>query len=344
MRSITKLLALVLFFVCLWFGWQWANEAYWAVPVGSVKTIEIPEGADGKTVAQILQDGGIIQSANRYRIYGRFDSAINRARSGTYQIRPGTNFKEIARSLALGPARSEVQITVIEGETVDALVDQLKTDHQIDPADTVRVIGRSIDRVPFDIALRDTYPFLASLPRDRSLDGYLFPNTYRVWADQLPEGLVAKQLDEFSKRFSAAKPGPTSAPLKTLDEVIILASIVQDEVRSNDEMRMVAGIFLNRLRDGMALQSDATLNYLTGSGRAQANAVDLSMDSPWNTYKYRGLPPSPIGNPGEAAMKAVLDPEPSQYRYFLTDKDGKIYYARTLEEHVANRQRAGYTQ
>ena len=344
MQKIVKWLVLALILVGVWFGWQWMNEIYWAVPVGAVITIEIPEGADGKAVAQILQDSGIIPSANRYRLYGRFDSAASRARAGSYQIRPGTNLREIARLLALGPARSEVRITVIEGESVDALIDQMEADHQIDPADTVRVIGRSLNRVPFDLALRDTYPFLANLPRDRSLDGYLFPNTYRVWADQLPEGLVAKQLDEFSKRFSAAKPGPASAPLKDLDDIIILASIVQDEVRSNDEMRIVAGIFLNRLRDGMALQSDATLNYLTGSGRARATSRDLSIDSPWNTYKYRGLPPSPIGNPGEAAIKAVLDPEVTEYRYFLTDKDGKTYYARTLEEHVANRQKAGYTQ
>lgn len=344
MRNMVKLLVVLLLLVGVWFGWQWANEAYWAVPVGAVKAIEIPEGADGAKVAEILEENGIIESATRYRMYGRFDSALNRARPGSYQIRPGTNYREIARQLALGPARTEVQITIIEGETVDALVDQLEDEQQIDPADAVRVIGRSLDRVPFDLALRDTYPFLGSLPRDRSLEGYLFPNTYRVWADQLPEGLIAKQLDEFSKRFSAAKPGPASAPLTDLDDVIILASIVQDEVRSVDDMRLVAGLFLNRLRDGMALQSDATLNYLTGSGRARATSRDLSIDSPWNTYKYRGLPPSPIGNPGEAAIKAVLDPEPSEYRYFLTDEAGKTYYARTLDEHVANRQKAGYSQ
>jgi len=339
-----KWLVLALLIVGAWFGWQWVNVAYWAVPVGAIKTIEIPKESDGKAVAKILEEQDIIESAGHYLMYARFDSSVNRAKAGSYHIRPGTNFREVARQLALGPARSEIQITVIEGETVDALVDQLEADHRIDPSDTVRVIGRSIDRVPYDLALRDTYPFLANLPRDRSLEGYLFPNTYRVWADQLPEGLVAKQLDEFSKRFSAAKPVAKSAPLKDLDDVIILASIVQDEVRSNDDMRIVAGIFLNRLRDGMALQSDATLNYLTGSGRARATSRDLNIDSPWNTYKYRGLPPSPIGNPGETAIKAVLDPEVSEYRYFLTDKEGKAYYGRTLEDHVANRKKAGYTQ
>ncbi len=344
MQKIVSLFAIVVLLIVAWFGWTWANEAYWAVPAGAVKQFEVPAGADATSVASLLEEKGLIPSALHYRIYGRLDSAVIRPKAGVYQIRPGTNYKEIARLLALGPARSEVKMTIIEGETIDDLIDQLEKERQVDPSETVLVIGRSLDRVPFDPALRDTYSFLSGLRRDRSLEGYLFPETYRVWADQLPEGLIAKQLDEFSKRFSAAKPGVASAPLTTLDEVVILASIVQDEVSSEDEMRMVAGIFLNRLRDGMALQSDATLNYITGSGRARANARDLSIDSPWNTYKYRGLPPSPVGNPGEAAIKAVLNPEPSEYRYFLSDQQGKIYYARTFDEHIANRQKAGYSQ
>ncbi len=341
MRSPVKLIFIALALVLLWSGWVIANEAYLAVPTGAVQSFEVATGADGATVAATLESQGFIPSASRYRLYGRIDSAVSRPRAGTYQLRPGTSYHDIARVLALGPARSEIQVTVIEGETIDQFIDQLNKDQSVDPADTVRIIGRSVNRVPFDPALRDRYPFLADLPRDRSLDGYLFPNTYRVWADQLPESLITKQLDEFSKRYSAAKPGPASAPLKDLDDVIILASIVQDEVRSNDDMRIVAGIFLNRLRDGMALQSDATLNYLTGSGRARANSRDLSIDSPWNTYKVRGLPPSPIGNPGDAAIQAVLNPEPTEYRYFLTDEQGKTYYAKTLEEHTANRRKAG---
>lgn len=325
------------------FGWRIANEAYFAVPVGVAKNVEIPLGKDGKNIAEILEAQGIIEDAYRYRLYGRIDAAVSRAKAGTYALRPGTNFHEIARMLALGPERDESQVTIIEGETVDQLIEQIEIDHGIAPTTTAAQIGRSVNRGAFDVEYRKTYTFLDNLPNNRSLEGYLFPNTYRVWTDQLPNGLITKQLEEFDKRFAAAKPGQQSAPLKNLDEVIILASIVQDEVRSEADMKRVAGIFLNRLRDGMALQSDATVNYITGSGRARSTTKDLSIDSPWNTYKYRGLPPSPIGNPGEAAIMAALDPEPSEYRYFLTDEAGKVYYGRTLDEHIENRQKAGYS-
>jgi len=343
MKKIGMILVCIMFGFGIFFGWQIANEAYFAVPVGLAKKIEIPLGADGKKIADILEAEGIIQRAFHYRMYARFDPTVSRAKAGVYALRPGTNYHEIARTLALGPKRDESEITMIEGETLDQFIDQLETDHGIATTTTAKRIGRSVNRGTFDTEYRTTYTFLNNLPNNRSLEGYLFPNTYRVWTDQLPNGLITKQLEEFEKRFAAAKPGPQSAPLKNLDEVIILASIVQDEVRSEADMKAVAGIFLNRLRDGMALQSDATINYLTGSGRARSTAKDLTIDSPWNTYKYRGLPPSPIGNPGEAAIKAVLDPEPNEYRYFLTDEAGKVYYGRTLDEHIENRQKAGYS-
>jgi len=343
MKHIGKILLLVMFVVGVWGGMSFANQAYFSVPVGSEKRIMINAGADGGQIAEILEREGIISNAEGYRWYARLDATVSKAKAGEYSIRPQTSFRDIARMLAIGPERNEAQVTIIEGETIDQLLEQLQADFGISATTTADRVGRSVDRKSFDANLRDEYAFLKNLPRNRSLEGYLFPNTYRVYADQLPIGLIRKQLDEFEKRFAAAKPLTQSVPLKNLDEVIILASIVQDEVRSEMEMKKVAGIFLNRLRDGIALQSDATVNYITGSGRARSTAKDLTIDSPWNTYKYRGLPPSPIGNPGEMAIKAVLDPEPTEYRYFLTDVEGKVYYARTLEGHIENRQKAGYS-
>jgi UPF0755 protein len=154
--------------------------------------------------------------------------------------------------------------------------------------------------------------------------------------------LVTKQLEEFARKFGEARVTAKSAPLKTLDQVVTLASIVESEVRSKEDRRIVAGIFLNRLKQGMALQSDATLTYVTGSKRSRSTTKDLQIDSPYNTYKYRGVPPGPIGNPGETALQAVLDPAETSYLYFLTDKEGNVLYARTLDEHAANRQKAGY--
>ncbi len=323
------------------FGYVFVKEAYWTAPIGEKMTIEIDQ-TDLVSVSSLLATKGLVPSAFRFRLYEELAERSARIKAGEYQLRPGMSYRELGRTLALGPARREVQMTVIEGLTVDEIAQQLEKEQGIDLRTSSALVGRSVDKQPFAGSLRDEYPFLNNLPSTRSLEGYLFPDTYRVWADQLPDGLIGKQLQEFSDRFAKAVPGPQSAPLKTLDDVVILASIVEGEVRSPDDMKIVAGIFLNRLRIGMRLQTDATLNYFTGSNRTRSQAEDLQIDSPYNTYKYAGLPPSPVGNPGAAAIEAVLDPAKTDYLYFLTDKNGTVYYAKTLEEHTANRQKAGF--
>jgi len=302
----------------------------------------VAEGESGAVVMQRLASQKIIASTWMYRLYGLIDHSVSRPRAGEYSLRAGSSYHDISRELALGPARREVQVRVIEGRTVDELAQQLKDEQNIPVTATQALIGRDANRKPFDSALRGDYAFLRTLPGNRSLEGYLFPDTYRVWGDQLPEGLIRKQLDEFGARFGQSAITKKSAPITTLDEAVILASIVEAEVRDDADRKIVAGIFLNRLRDGMALQTDATLSYVTGSDRARANASDLNLDSPFNTYKNRGLPPAPINSPGASAIDAVLEPAPTDYRYFLTDAAGKVYYARTLEEHTANRMKAGF--
>lgn len=248
---------------------------------------------------------------------------------------------EKARLAALQNKREEVTLRLIEGWTVDEVAAYLTEKSAVSPADIKTSIGASVDRAPMAAHWRDDYAFLKTLPKNRSLEGYLYPDTYRVWKDQLPNALFEKQLAVFNQKFGKTVIGPQSEPLETLDDVVILASIVEAEVTANTDRAIVAGIFLNRLRIGMALQTDASLSYLHGSNRAQATAEDLASTSPYNTYKHRGLPPGPVGNPGEDSINAVLNPKKTDYFYFLTDKAGKVYYARTLEEHAANRAKAG---
>jgi UPF0755 protein len=335
--------AAVLIFAFVSGGLFFVHVAYVGSPqAGAGIAVTIPAGFDLPRTAEQLAEQHVVNSAFWYRLYALIDAAARRPKAGSYEIRPGTSYREIARVLALGPSRRESQVRLIEGWTVDDEIEYLREEKSIDPQTTARVIGQSVDRAPFDPVLRDEFSFLKNLPRKRSLEGYLFPETYRIWDDQLPDGLVEKQLKEFDARFGALDLAAKPAPLKTLDEVMILASIIEREVRDPADRKIVAGIFLRRLQDGIGLQSDATLSYALGSTHARATADDLALDSPYNTYKYRGLPPSPICNPGESAIRAVMDPTPSPYRFFLTDKEGKVLYASTLEEHVQNRRRAGY--
>ncbi len=310
--------------------------------VGAPKRFVLENGVTGKAVATQLEKEGVISNATWYRLYSYVDSAARRPKAGSYSIQPGQRFSEIAAVLQTGPQSDEVQVKVIEGWSVADIQQMLRDEQGIKEDDLKRVMGESGDASPFDSSLREKFAFLKTLPLERSLEGYLFPDTYRVWHGQLPTSLVTKQLEEFGQRIASEQVTEKSAPLKTLDEVITLASVVEKEVSKPEDRKVVAGIFLRRLNQGIPLQSDATVNYITKSGRSRSTAEDLAIENEYNTYKHKGLPPGPISNPSEGSIKAVLDPTPSTYLYFLTDDAGKIYYGRTLEEHIANRRKAGY--
>lgn len=293
-------------------------------------------------IAEKLQQKGIVLTGLGYRAYAWLDSSAKHAVLGSYRLKPGMSYHDIARVLALGPERHEGTVRIIEGWTLKDIQQNLSQERGIERVKMEAMMGTVADGRAFDSRLREDFAFLKSLPKTRSLEGYLFPDTYRIWEDQLPEGLVRKQLGEFRDRYGSVQIDSSIAPLKSIDEVVILASIIEKEVRGAEDRKMVAGIFLRRLKEGMPLQSDATLNYVTQSGSSRASREELALDSPYNSYKYRGLPPGPICNPGATALEAVLHPKTSPYRFFLTDKEGKVLYAQTFEEHGRNRQKAGY--
>lgn len=333
----------VLFCLGFFVSVRFIYRALFSVPdTGPRINVTIPQGASLSETADRLHKARLIPSSGEYWIFGLFSLSARHPLGSTYGLRPGTSYRRMAQLLNRGPSRIESETRIIEGWTLEEEMEYLDSQKQVRPSEFAQIAGRSQNRVAFDPALREAFPFLQSLPDDRSLEGYLFPETYRVWEDLLPDGLIRKQLGEFQKRFVGVTVTTASAPLKTLDEVVTLASIVEKEVSGEKDRKIVAGIFLRRLREGMPLQSDATLNYLTRAGRTRPTADDLAIESAFNSYKNKGLPPSPICNPGESAIRAVLQPTASKYRYFLTDLQGDVLYASTFEGHKRNRLRAGY--
>jgi UPF0755 protein len=166
-------------------------------------------------------------------------------------------------------------------------------------------------------------------------EGYFFPDTY-----YLPNDFTAEELVELLSETYVQKTADLSEKIEahslTESEIIILASIIEREANTEESMRTVSGILQNRLEIGMALQADATMEYVLNRPLHQLEAGDLEIDSPYNTYLYRGLPPTPIGNPGLMAINAVLNPIESDFFYYLTDEDGNFYYAETFDEHRDN--------
>lgn len=316
-------------FLALGVGAIFFVPAAWvSVPVKDAPTlsIDIPENGTAESVAELLKQKGVLTTTIGYGIYARIDTSANKPKAGTYSVQPGMNYRKLARMFFFGPERSEIEIKIIEGWTL------------ADEETAVRAAGGTW-KTPLASEWKADFPFLASLAKGATLEGYAFPDTYRVWKDQLPEGLIQKQLETISLiatriEAEAKKQG------RTLNEVVTLASIVEKEVAKPEDRKIVAGIFWNRLKIGMALQSDATVNYVTHAGRTRPTAKDLAVESPYNTYTHRGLPPGPISNPGSDALEAALDPAKTEYLYFLTDADGKTYFAKTLDEHIRNRNKA----
>lgn len=173
-------------------------------------------------------------------------------------------------------------------------------------------------------------------PTNVSYEGYLMPDTYRVYADAAPEDVLKKIFSNLNKKITSEMRAEIKKQGKTIYEVLTMASVVQKEAPTKEEMSMVADIFWRRYEKNWALQSCATVNYITGKKDPGVNADDKDIDSLFNTYKYPGLPLGAISNPGPGAISAAIYPQENPYWYFMSDADGVTHWARTLDEHNAN--------
>lgn len=337
MKKILLALGIVFLGLAILLAW-FVPSAFIGAPADVTVSFTIPKGADIGDVAGELARKGVIASSFGYKLFSYIDRSATQPKAGEYAIPPGTSYREIARKLALGPARDEISIRILEGLTIDEAGLELAK-WGVGQRAYSDLVGMSGNKKPFSSQLRQEFGFLKELPADASLEGYLYPETYRVWRDQLPLGFVLKQLQEFRKQTEgfveeAAKQG------RSFREVVILASMLEKEGRTSEERRMIAGIFMNRMKIGMRLQADSTVNYVTGAGRSRVTLKDLEVDSPYNTYRNEGLPPGPICNPSKASLEAALRPTASEYYFYLHDESGKIYYAKNAEEHKVNRWKA----
>jgi UPF0755 protein len=191
--------------------------------------------------------------------------------------------------------------------------------------------------------LKKRYSYLSD-EKVITLEGYLFPDTYDFKKDVEARDIVGRLLDTFDARFDEQMRKDSEDAGRTLREIVIMASLAEREVQSAADMKIVSGIFWTRLDAGDRLQSDATLSYFLNDKKDQHSRAELEIDTPYNSYKYAGLPPGPIGNPGDNALLSAVYPTKTDYYFFLTvTVDGKkeVIYAKNFEEHVANRRKYG---
>ena len=244
----------------------------------------------------------------------------------------------------------EKTVRILEGWNLRDIADVLKDKEISNQEEFFKIAGKpqtdyrrvAEDTYPFDFSKE--FSFLTDKPKHYGLEGYLFPDTYRVYASSTPVDVVRRFLSNFDKKLTPALRQEISKQGRTIYEVITLASLIEKEAPidyqsgDNTDAKLIAGIFLNRLEIGQGLQADATLSYIFDDNKPAHSGTELEVDSPYNTYKYRGLPPGPICNPGILAIEAAVYPTESDYYYFLTPKGKReVIYARTYEEHLSNK-------
>lgn len=293
------------------------SEAPEEFPINTPVVIEA--GTEVRDIARQLADAHVVNSADLLYFVIVFSHNPGDIKASSYVFDEPMSVFEVAKRLTEGDFDTDlVRFTHFEGERVELLAE--RADEILPNFDEERFLA-------------------AATP----LEGTLFPETYFIPNTFTDEELLALLTDTYSEKLAPLREKIDEHTL-TEEEIIILASIIEREANTLESKRMVAGIFLNRLEIGMALQADATIEYAMDVPLNELKEGQLAeelrkIDSPYNTYLYPGLPPTPIGNPGLESIAAVLDPTVSNYMYYLTGTDGEFYYATTYDQHLNNIER-----
>lgn len=265
----------------------------------------IEKGSGLKEIANKLETAGLIKNRIVFFLYARLGKFEEKIQAGDFRLSPSMNIEEIAQNLTHGTL--DVWITVPEGKRALEIAETLKKE------------------IP---AYNSSWTEILALN-----EGYLFPDTYLIPKDADIQMIVNQMRDNFDRKYSEIN---ASNSKLTKPQIVILASLIEREAITNAEKPIIAGILINRLNAGMALQVDATIQYAKGRWEPVTLEEYKSVKSDYNTYLFTGLPPGPISNPGLEALRGAANPADTNFLYYLHDKNRKIRYAKTLSEHNAN--------
>ncbi|MBX3178607.1 MAG: endolytic transglycosylase MltG [Candidatus Hydrogenedentes bacterium] len=289
---------------------------------GPAVEFAVPRGSTGRDVGRLLADAGLIEYEGFFRLALQLDGSEAVIRHGLYELNQGLSATGLLRQLQAGPKRplevDRVKVTIPEGLAIAQ-------------AATLLSQGEDYVRAAADPALRER----VGAPGE-SLEGFLMPDTY--FFDEAPDAdtLVTRQVEHFEAVYASLLSEIPGSENHDRNTIITIASLVEEEARTDEERPLVAAVLYNRLRLGMPLQMDSTLQYALGKyGQRMLNS-DKEVDSPYNTYRNAGLPPGPISSPGAASIRAALAPADADYLYFVSNADGKTHtFSTTLAEHEA---------
>ncbi len=297
----------------------------------------IEQGERVASIAQRLEDAQIVSSASilqKYIAWKKFDRSITH---GTIVFDTSMTIAEVARLLAQEKSGAERVVTIIPGSTLRDIAAYFEKEGIAREAEVYALLGRPAEFQKPEYHIDSKTFLFAGKPEAVSLEGYLAPETFNVFANATLSEIVDKFIREREEQIETLKQDIQKSGL-SVHEVLTIASVIEKEVRSEEDRKMVADLFFRRLNAGWALQTDSSVHYVVGTPDSVfTSASDRAIDSPWNTYKYPGLPAGPIAIPSMSSINAVLHPTPNNYWFFLTTLDtGKVIYSKTADEHTAN--------
>ena len=284
-----------------------------------VREIVIEPGALVPEIAGLLSENGLIRSEEAFVWYVKAKNAGDQILAGTYRLQPSMSTPEIVSILTQGKVATDL-VTILPGQRIDEIRESL--------------INYGFDENAVDVALDPSthtgHPALVDKPKNASLEGYLYPESFARDSSTNPEDIVRASLDQMNEVLTPDIRAAFSKRGLSIFRAVTLASIVEQEAFLDSDRKQIAQVFMTRLKLGMALESDPTANY--GAIR-DGQQPSLSYDSPYNTYEHDGLPPGPISNVTASSLKAVANPADTDWLYFVAGDDKKTYFSKTLDEH-----------
>ena len=317
--GLAALTAVIVCVAAMWFGWTaYGSRSLPAAPADVV----IPDGSSLGEIADILADRHVIADPFTFRMLAKMEGVAAKARAGEFRFEPHLSEDEVLDRLVSGGAAVAVWVTIPEGYTAT----------QIARAIAAHGLG---DEGTFADAFLHTSTAIDG-ERTVNLEGFLFPDTYLFPRTLSPDTAERIMLDQFRAQLPHDAGEQARRLGYTIPQVVTIASLIEREAKADDERARMAGVYYNRLRLDMPLQVDATIEYALPEHKAELSRSDLDIDSPYNTYKYGGLPPTPIACPGAASLRAAFHPERTPFLYYVYMGNGHHAFARTLAEHNAN--------
>ena len=322
--SMKKQVFIISFFIFFFLFLFVFFEVYFPKDPNSKEQIlfEIKRGEGLREISQNLKEKGIIKNATLFQLYTFLNGTSRQLKAGYYFLSPAFSFQQLVEKFAKGKVAKE-RVTIPEGFTLKEIQERLK--------ETILIKGDISQLKVKDF--KEEFDFLKEVPENSNLEGFLFPDTYEFFYGEKAEEIARKMLTNFGQKINAELRKEIERQGKSIYQIVIMASMLEKEVKTLEDKKLVSGILWKRLEKAMPLQVDATINFITGKKTIKISLEDLQIDSPYNTYKYKGLPIGPISNPGLDSILAAIYPKESEFWYYLSLPEGKTIFTKTLQEH-----------